>query len=184
MHKATTLLCRCKAATHWSCAWIQAVQSESSLASIHRTFGGSVQPSGSHAAGYLARIPYMHLVHPALFGARRWWCTKYCIYGAARQRVRIKAQRIGGGHRWGSGRWANIGVDRVLSLSHIGNIYIWDSPQAMHNILPPIICKLLVATHFNLPKGFFAWRQFKAVDEIVNHMCMKWGFGLKGAILF
>ena len=57
------------------------MQSESSLASIHRTFGGSVQPSGSHAAGYLARIPYMHLVHPALFGARRWCCTKHCIYG-------------------------------------------------------------------------------------------------------
>ena len=133
------------------------MQSESSLASIHRTFGGSVQPSGSHAAGYLARIPYMHLVHPALFGdavfgARRWWCTKYCIYGAARQRVRIKAQRLG--LELGAlSQYEDMSPPRhVLILSPtIGNIYIWDSPQAMHNILPPIICKMLVAPQFNLP---------------------------------
>ena len=54
------------------------------LSGSRLSFGGCAQPSG-----YLVRWTrlYMHLVHHPLFGD--------AVFGAARQRVRIKAQRLG-----------------------------------------------------------------------------------------
>ena len=104
MHcKATTLVQYCYSGAVW--------------VSIPGTFGGSVQRSGSHAArGYLV-LAYMHLVRP-LFGD--------AVFGAAaqRQRVRIKAQRLGVGRGRSSGRWANMRIVWII-LSHTLAIFIY-----------------------------------------------------------
>ena len=94
-----------------------------------------------HAAGYLVgrAVVYAFGAQP-LFGD--------AVFGAAqRQRVRIKAQRLG--LELGAlSQYEDSPPCHVLILSPtIGNIYIWDSPQPMHNILGlelagTIICKL------------------------------------------
>ena len=101
------------------------------------------------------RVPSMQL---RVFGGtstRRIciWCTRPlfgdAVFGAAapRQRVRIKAQRLG--LELGAlSQYEDSPPCHVLILSPtIGNIYIWDSPRPMHNILGSelagtIICKL------------------------------------------
>ena len=127
------------------------------------------------------------------------WCTRrYLVHGdGGAPNTAYTVQRDKGcelrhkGSVWSSGRWANMRTVhpacRVLILSPtIGNIYIWDSPRPMHNILGSelagtIICKLhiwisIVGGQRALVKrigAFLAAWQFKAIAA----SWVWWGFG-------